>query len=100
MIGILTERLFRRAHCYRARWACMGGSALFYQGQKYGLNVTSAKIGRVWITAVDLIGHCIRNPADIIATYTAADPGFTIVQHGKMVRLENASGAVLQISPV
>jgi hypothetical protein len=79
-----------------------GSGYLFYQGQKYGLSVSSTKVGRVWITAIDLIGTAsnLRKAADIIGIYTAADPGVGIVRHGKMARLENAKGVVLEVRAV
>jgi hypothetical protein len=52
-----------------------GSGYLFFQGQKYGLGVSNTKIGRVWVTTIDLIGTVsnLRNAADIIGTYTAVD---------------------------
>ena len=58
-----------------------GSGYLFYQGQKYGLGVSSTKIRRIWITTIDLIGTAsnLRGAADIIGTYTAADAEAAIV---------------------
>jgi hypothetical protein len=79
-----------------------GSGYLFYQGQRYGLGVSSTKIRRIWITTIDLIGTAsnLRNAADIIGTYTAADDEATIVRHAKIARLENAKGVVLEIRAV
>jgi hypothetical protein len=57
-----------------------GSGYLFYQGQKYGLAISSPEIRRVWITA--------------------ADAGVAIVRRAKMARLENAKGVVLEIRTV
>ena len=48
-----------------------GSGYLFFQGQRYGLGVSSTKIGRIWVTTIDLIGTAsnLRNAADIIGTY-------------------------------
>src|SRR6516164_378629 len=75
---------------------------LFYQGKRYGLGVSSTKIRRIWITTIDLIGTAsnLRNAADIIGTYTAADDEAAIVRHAKIARLENAKGVVLEIRAV
>ena len=79
-----------------------GSGYLFYQGQKYGLGVSSTKIRRIWITTIDLIGTAsnLRGAADIIGTYTAADAEAAIVKHAKIARLENAKGVVLEIRAV
>jgi hypothetical protein len=79
-----------------------GSGYLFYQGQKYGLAISSPEIRRVWVTTIDLIGTAsnLRSAADIIGTYTAADAGVSIVRRAKMARLENAKGVVLEIRTV
>ena len=79
-----------------------GSGYLFFQGQKYGLSVSSTKIRRVWVTAIDLIGTAtnLRNAADIIGIYTAVDAEAAIVSRSKMARLENTKGIVIEIRAV
>jgi hypothetical protein len=79
-----------------------GSGYLFFQGQKYGLGVSSTKIRRVWVTAIDLIGTVsnLRNAADIIGTYMAVDAEAAIVSRSKMARLENTKGIVVEIRAV
>ncbi len=79
-----------------------GSGYLFFQGQKYGLGVSSAKIGRVWATTIDLIGTAsnLRNAADIIGTYIALDAKSATITHSKIARLENAKGTVIDIRAV
>jgi hypothetical protein len=79
-----------------------GSGYLFYQGQKYGLGVSSTKIRRIWITTIDLIGTAsiLRSAADVIGTYAAADAEAAIVKHAKTARLENAKGVVIEIQAV
>jgi hypothetical protein len=79
-----------------------GSGYLFFQGQKYGLGVSSAKIGRVWATTIDLIGTAsnLRNAGDVIGTYTAVDSQSATISRSKMVRLENAKGTVVEIRAV
>jgi hypothetical protein len=79
-----------------------GSGYLFFQGQKYGLGVSSTKIRRVWGTAIDLIGTAsnLRNAADIIGTYTAVDAQSATISRSKMARLENAKGIVVEIRAV
>ena len=79
-----------------------GSGYLFFQGQKYGLGVSSTKIRRLWVTAIDLIGTAsnLRNAADIIGTYTAVDAQSATISRSKMARLENAKGIVIEIRAV
>lgn len=79
-----------------------GSGYLFFQGQKYGLGVSSAKIGRVWATTIDLIGTAsnLRNAADIIGTYTPVDAQSAAIRRSMAVRLENAKGTMIEIRAV
>ena len=79
-----------------------GSGYLFFQGQKYGLGISSPKIGRVWVTAIDLIGTAsnLRNAADIIGTYTAVDAQAATISRSKVARLENSKGIVVEIRAV
>jgi len=79
-----------------------GSGYLFFQGQKYGLGVSSTKIRRVWVTAIDLIGTAsnLRNAADIIGTYTAVDAKSATISRSKMARLQNAKGIILELRVV
>jgi hypothetical protein len=79
-----------------------GSGYLFFQGQKYGLGVSSPKIRRVWITTIDLIGTAfnLRNAADIIGTYTAIDAQAATISRSKVARLENTKGIVIEVRAV
>jgi hypothetical protein len=48
-----------------------GSGYLFHQGQKYGLDVSATKIGRIWVTTIDFIGTAsnLRSAGDILGTY-------------------------------
>ena len=79
-----------------------GSAYLFYQGQKYGLGVSGTKIGRIWVSTIDLIGTAsnLRSVADILGTYNGADPEAALVRRARTSRLENAKGVVLEIRAV
>jgi hypothetical protein len=80
-----------------------GGSGyLFYQGQKYGLAIITPEIRKIWATSIDLIGTAsnMRDAADVIGTYAAADPAAATIRRAKTVRLENKKGVVLEIRSV
>jgi len=79
-----------------------GSGYLFFQGHKYGLSVSSPKMRKVWITTIDLIGIAsnLRNAAEIVGIYTGADNQAATVKHGKVTRLQNEKGIVLEIRAV
>jgi hypothetical protein len=79
-----------------------GSGYLFFQGRKYGLNISSTKIRRIWITTIDLIGTVsnLQNVADVIGTYTAADDQAATIRHAKVVRLQSAKGVVVELRAV
>ena len=79
-----------------------GSGYLFYQGQKYSLGVSGAKIGRMRATSIDLIGTAsnLRNAGDILGTYNGSDPKAALVRRAATARLQNAKGVVLEIRAV
>jgi hypothetical protein len=79
-----------------------GSGYLFYQGQKYSLGVSGAKIGRMRATSIDLVGTAsnLRSAADILGTYNGSNPGAALVRPAATARLQNAKGVVLEIRAV
>jgi hypothetical protein len=79
-----------------------GSGYLFYQGQKYSLGVSGAKISRMWATSIDLIGTAsnLRTASDILGTYNGRDPEAALVRRAATARLENAKGVLLEIRAV
>jgi hypothetical protein len=78
-----------------------GSGYLFYQGQKYGLGVSAAKIGKIWVTTIDLIGTAsnLQSAADVLGTYNG-DPKSALLKRAATARLKNAKGVVLEIRAV
>ncbi len=79
-----------------------GSGYLFYQGQKYSLSVSGAKIGRMRATSIDLIGTAtnLRSAGDVLGTFNASDPRAALVRSAAMASLQNAKGVVLEIRAV
>lgn len=79
-----------------------GSGYLFYQGQKYGLGVSGAHTGRIWVSTIDLIGTAsnLRSAADILGTYNGSDPEAAIVKGAAAARLDNAKGVTLEVRAV
>ena len=75
---------------------------MFHQGQKYGLDVSATKIGRIRVTTIDFIGTAsnLRSAGDILGTYNGGDSEAALVRRARTVRLENAKGVVLEIRAV
>jgi hypothetical protein len=79
-----------------------GSGHLFYQDQKYGLSVSAPKIGKIWVSTIDLIGTAsnLRSAADILGTYNGDDPKSALLKRAATARLKNAKGVVLEIRAV
>ena len=75
---------------------------MFYQGQKYGLDVSATKIGKIRVTTIDFIGTAsnLRSAGDILGTYNGGNSEAALVRRAMTVRLENARGVVLEIRAV
>lgn len=79
-----------------------GSGYLFYQGQKYSLGVSGAKIGRMWATSIDLIGTAsnLRSAGDILGTCNASDAKAALVKRAALARLQNAKRVLLEIRAI
>ena len=80
-----------------------GSGYLFYQGQKYSLSVSGAKIGRMWATSIDLVGTAsnLRSAGDVLGTYNAGNPKDALVRRAAATaRLQNSKGVILEIRAV
>jgi hypothetical protein len=99
---VLAEEEGRVQITFSKRGYGNGSGYLFYQGQKYGLGVSAAKIGRIWVTTIDLIGTAsnLHNAADILGTYNGDDPKSATIKRAATARLKNAKGVVLEIRAV
>jgi hypothetical protein len=76
-----------------------GSGTLTYQGVQYPLAVGGVSIGTIGVAGVDLVGTAfnLHNPADIAGTYGAASASLAIVGGGKVARLQNEKGVILEV---
>lgn len=77
-----------------------GNGVLTYQGHKYPLTIGGVSLGAtLGISKAELIGTVsnLHTPSDIEGTYSAAEAGLAIAGGGKVARLTNSKGVVLQV---
>jgi len=79
-----------------------GEGTLTYQGRKYHLKFSGISLGTIGIAGVELVGTAsnLRTAADIAGSYTAVGAGIALIGGGKVARLQNASGVVLELHGV
>lgn len=77
-----------------------GKGVLSYNGRKYPLTIGGVSLGAtLGISKAELIGTVsnLRDPSDIEGTYTAAEAGLAIAGGGKVARLTNSKGVILEV---
>jgi hypothetical protein len=79
-----------------------GHGTLTYHGHVYRLKVGGVHIGTIGIAGAQLAGTAsnLRSPYDIAGTYGAAAAGLAVVGGGKVARLQNGKGVVLELHGV
>jgi hypothetical protein len=77
-----------------------GNGTLSFQGKRYPLSIGGVSFGAsIGASRAQLVGRVtnIRRPSDVAGTYGAATAGGAIITGGKVVRLRNEKGAVLEL---
>jgi hypothetical protein len=80
-----------------------GGSGTFtYNGQTYRLSVGGVSVGTLGIATVNLTGTAsnLRTATDIAGTYGASSAALAIIGGGRVARLQNEKGVVLEMQGV
>lgn len=79
-----------------------GHGTLTYHGHVYRLKVSGVHIGTIGIASAHLAGTAsnLRSPYDIAGTYGAAAAEIAVVGGGKVARLQNEKGVVLELHGV
>ena len=70
-----------------------------FKGKNYRLSIGGISVGTIGAAKADLIGHAynLRSPEDIAGTYSAITASVAVAGGGKVVRLQNAKGVVLEL---
>jgi hypothetical protein len=79
-----------------------GSGTLTYKGKSYRLSIGGVSVGTIGVATVNLVGTArnLRTPADIAGTYGATSASLAIVGGGKVARLQNEKGVVLEVHGV
>ena len=77
-----------------------GSGTLTFQGKQYQLSIGGINVGTIGASAVDLVGTAnnLRTAADIAGTYAQSSAALAIVGGGRVAKLQNANGVVLEVS--
>jgi hypothetical protein len=76
-----------------------GQGTLRFRGKTYPLSVGGMSIGTIGVAQSDLVGRAyhLRRPSDIAGTYTSVGAGIAVAGGGRVARLQNANGVVLEL---
>jgi hypothetical protein len=76
-----------------------GQGTLRFRGKTYPLSVGGMSIGTIGVAQSDLVGRAyhLRRPSDIAGTYTSIGAGVAVAGGGRVARLQNANGVVLEL---
>jgi len=79
-----------------------GSGTLTFNGKSYRLNIGGVSVGTIGVATVNLVGTArnLRTAADIAGTYAAASASVAIVGGGKVAKLQNEKGVILELHGV
>jgi len=76
-----------------------GSGTLTFHGRTYRLGVGGVSLGTIGAAQAGLVGRAynLRRPEDISGTYSAVSASVAVAAGGKVARLQNANGVVLEL---
>lgn len=76
-----------------------GSGVLVFRGHRYPFSVGGVSAGTIGVAGADLVGSAsnLRQPTDIVGTYSAASAGVAVAGGAKTATLQNARGVVLRL---
>ena len=79
-----------------------GKGTLTFNGKSYPLSIGGVSVGTIGVATVNLEGTArnLRTAADIAGTYGAASASVAIVGGGKVAKLQNEKGVILELHGV
>jgi hypothetical protein len=77
-----------------------GSGVLVFKGRRYPIRVGGISAGTFGVASADLVGRAynLRTAADIAGTYSAVGASVAIAGGGKVARVQNSRGVVLELS--
>jgi len=76
-----------------------GSGVLVFRGHRYPFSVGGVSAGTIGVAGADLVGTAsnLRQPTDIVGTYSAASASVAVAGGAKTATLQNARGVVLRL---
>jgi hypothetical protein len=76
-----------------------GSGVLHFKGKTYRLSIGGISAGTIGVAKAELVGtvHHLRAAEDIVGTYTAVSASIAVAGGGKVARLQNAKGVILEL---
>ena len=77
-----------------------GSGTLKFKGKQYPVNIGGVSLGAtIGVSKAELIGEVynMKQPSDIVGTYTAGQAGVAVAGGTKVAELKNSKGVVLKV---
>lgn len=76
-----------------------GTGTLTFKGKTYPLRVDGLTAGTIGVAQADLVGTAsnLREPTDIVGTYSAAGAGVAVAGGARTMQLQNSKGVILNL---
>ncbi|MTV30423.1 hypothetical protein GJ654_05390 [Rhodoblastus acidophilus] len=76
-----------------------GSGTLTFRGRTYPLSIGGLSIGVIGAAGGTLVGRALnlRQPTDIVGTYTAIGAGVAVAAGARVVRMQNQNGVILEL---
>jgi hypothetical protein len=76
-----------------------GSGVLRFKGRNYPLSIGGMRIGTIGASATEVRGvaYNMRQPSDIVGTYSAVGAGVAVIAGAGSARLQNEKGVVLEV---
>jgi hypothetical protein len=77
-----------------------GSGVLVFKGRRYPIKAGGISAGTFGVASADLVGRAynLRTAADIEGTYSAVGASVAVAGGGKVARIQNSRGVVLELS--
>lgn len=105
LAGMATHAAATTVHVtfFKGRHAVEGFGNLFYEGERYRLQIEGLALSALKFSRLDLTGSVenIHAASEILGTFGAADPGqSTVVDNNKSVRIKNKNDVIIDVHSV
>lgn len=76
-----------------------GSGTLNFRGRSYPLSIGGISVGTIGVAKAELVGRAsnLRTASDITGAYTAVGASLAVAGGGKVARLQNSKGVVLEL---